>query len=175
MIFVLRILRVKEVVIFGLPAVFFLMLQYVEMITCAPLGYLPNPIGYWLILVFTYAIFIPNTWQRAASVIVPLAAAPVILTFVMGMVDDQCRAVMDQDVGHRSQILLFMSTAAIAAVWGVHSIGALRQEAFEAKRLGQYHLCERIGGGGMGEVYLAEHQMLKRTLCHQADSPRARR
>ena len=47
-------------------------------------------------------------------------------------------------------------------VFGVDLIGSLRREAFEARQLGQYKLTRRIGAGGMGEVYLAEHQLLKR-------------
>jgi len=37
-----------------------------------------------------------------------------------------------------------------------------RSKAFEARQLGQYRLIAPLGAGGMGEVYLAEHNMLKR-------------
>jgi len=47
----------------------------------------------------------------------------------------------------------------------------LRSQAFEARQLGQYHLRELIGSGGMGEVYLAEHQLMRRPCAIKLIQP----
>jgi serine/threonine-protein kinase len=156
----LRKLRVTELVIFGLPAVFFLLLQHRMTLSEAARGYLPPPLPFWLLLIFTYALFIPNPWRRAACVIGALALAPDLLVVGMMLAYPQVGAAMTGM--NFLQHVLTMAVAAVAAVYGTHLINTLRREAFEAKQLAQYRLLAPLGAGGMGEVYLAEHRLLKR-------------
>jgi serine/threonine-protein kinase len=51
---------------------------------------------------------------------------------------------------------------AATAIYGSYLLNSMRTELHEAKRMGQYHLHEKLGAGGMGDVYYAEHHLLKR-------------
>ncbi len=153
-------LRISELVIFGLPAVFFLMLQHRVTMEDATRVFMPPPLPFWLLLIFTYGMFIPNTWQRAAVVIGAMAVAPALL-LVSTMLASPPIADRITIVGMTQQVLVLL-LAAVASVCGTGLINALRREVFEAKQIGQYRLVKLVGAGAMGEVYLAEHRMLKR-------------
>jgi serine/threonine-protein kinase len=139
---------------------FFLILQHRVTLDDVARGFMPQPMSFWLLLIFTYAMFIPNTWRRAAIVIGALALAPDLLVVGMMFAYPAVTELMTPVIF--VQHVLTMVIAAIAAVFGTHLINALRREAFEARQLGQYRLVAPVGTGGMGEVYLAEHRMLKR-------------
>jgi eukaryotic-like serine/threonine-protein kinase len=172
----MRNLRVAELVIFSLPGMFFLALERREILAGVGRGFMPPPMSFWPLLIFTYGMFIPNTWRRAALVIGVMALAPVLL--IVGMMlarPEVANVITGVDFMQHGLVML---VAAVAAVFGTHLINTLRREAFEAKQLGQYRLIAPLGAGGMGEVYLAEHRMLKRPcaikLIHpeQAGNPR---
>ena len=167
----LRQLRLAELAIFAWTGLFFLRVQHFNSLYCATQhGFIPNPAGMWFTLIFTYAIFIPNTWRRAAAVIGVMAAAPVVWSiFDMTWFDAIARCRHNYD--EFPTLVLMMGTGFGASVLGTHMIGTLRREAYEAKQLGQYRLKHLIGSGGMGEVYLAEHQLLKRPCALKVIRP----
>lgn len=162
---ILRHLRLAELAVFGGAAVFFLLISWWMLSHSAAQGYLRSIAPIWLVLIFTYALFVPNTLRRAAAVIGSMTAAPILLltSFWFGSADfaDVVRSKPDFH-GYALETSMLLLFCAVIAVWGVRTIGLLRREAFEARQLGQYRLKQPIGAGGMGEVYLAEHVMMKR-------------
>ena len=162
----LRRLRIAELLIFGGSALFFLVSQYSVCEHCAQMGHIPRMTPPWLLLMFTYALFVPNPWRRAAAIIGGMAAAPVLLSIYLSLTDTAFHNVIESNPDIYGSFPLgmgvFMALGFFAATFGVHTIGSLRYEVHQAKQLGQYRLKEELGSGGMGEVFLAEHQLLKR-------------
>jgi serine/threonine-protein kinase len=153
-------LRVAEFFIFGMPALYFSVLTCSITYTSCTRGSFDLLEGPWLLLVYTYALFIPNSMRRAAAIIGIFVLTPIAILLVMKATIPCVQKTLDWDTF--IYFVLMMVVAGGGSVFGVNRIGALRRQAFEARQLGQYRLTQLIGTGGMGEVYLAEHKLLKR-------------
>ncbi|HEY2840653.1 MAG TPA: serine/threonine-protein kinase [Pirellulales bacterium] len=173
----LRWLRVAETLIFGLTALFFVAVQHCATLVATHLGYVFNPVALWYALMFTYAIYIPNSGRRAAIILGFMAIAPISCFLIDRATYPTFGKLTTFD--SVSGMTLMISIGFFSSAYGAHMIGSLRRQAYEAKQLGQYKLGELIGAGGMGEVYLAEHQMMKRPCAikvirpNKARDPRA--
>jgi serine/threonine-protein kinase len=164
----LRQLRVTELIIFG--ALYFqgsstnaVLYPRLLVLPQPPVWYgsvVAQAVGLpWSVLIILYGILIPNTWRRCAAVVGVMAVTPVVISVANGLAAQVTE-------GHSSTNYLFplgfwMAVSVAIAVYGSHRIEVLRREVAAARELGQYRLKERLGSGGMGEVYLAEHVLLK--------------
>lgn len=172
----ITLLRLAEYAIFGAMIVFFVAITHFKFEVSPWLdkgAHLPNITPPWLLLMFTYAMFIPNSWQRSLRLLLPATAAPIALLLVQDTICPSFQRCLTQEVNATyvtEQTLILLLTCG-TAVTGVMTINSLRKQAFEAKQLGQYRLKHKLGSGGMGEVYLAEHQMMKRPCAIKVIRP----
>jgi serine/threonine-protein kinase len=180
-----RGIRLLEVIVFGLTAAYLSAHQYDLMVRsavaagpgheAAVLVAVKTTLIGTILLTFAYCMLIPNSWQEAALVAVAIVAVPVATELILflrhpDVLDSAQRFADPKRVG---EDVIIMLVAAGLSVYGTHVINTLRTEAFEARQLNQYRLGSRLGSGGMGEVYLAEHQLLKRPCALKMIRPDA--
>ncbi len=119
--------------------------------------------------VLTYGIFMPNTWKRGALVMTTMALVPYAIYYLQINMDEQVAQLVAEN--HAGGSIPTTLIAAMIGTFGSHIINRTRKEAFKAKQILQYRLHEVIGSGGMGDVYRAEHLLLKRRCAMKIIKP----
>jgi serine/threonine-protein kinase len=118
----------------------------------------------WMTVLVIYGIFAPNTWRRLLAMTAGVVAVLVAVEAAVWA----GRPAADRDLFFSNLLITGMAVflGVGIALYGSFKLGAARAEAASARRqlreLGQYRLTRRLGAGAMGEVYLAEHTLLRR-------------
>jgi eukaryotic-like serine/threonine-protein kinase len=145
---------------------FYAVAANVAIAACAVLSYDKRQAPYTCLIyscfsVLTRALIVPSTGRRTAIVTtlatIPMAIGAIIIPFLSDW--------EPKDVSGPAFFVGFAQIEVVAillAAAGSEIIYGLRQKVTAAQQLGQYTLGRKIGEGGMGVVYLAHHDLLRR-------------
>jgi serine/threonine-protein kinase len=122
----------------------------------------------WFACILVYGVLIPNTPRRcllAVGLIALVGAASMLASWLLA------GAMPDQVVRWMVHVVSWLVIAISITVIGAHLLDKFRRQVLEARQFGQYSLGKRLGGGGMGEVYLAQHLLLRRPCAVKVIRP----
>jgi len=162
-----RDLRRIELALFGPLGLLILFLEFVCLQQAARQGDTAQQVAVVFsgtlglaVMMLTYGMLMPNGWRRTATMMtVPVVSAAIILILARCLIPAVWQAI---DAIRAAEVGFALVLTGVIATYGSHTISTLRREANRARQLGRYHLKRELGSGGMGQVHLGEHQLLKR-------------
>ena len=163
-------LRAVELVLFGAAAAYLSARDYTFIYSTLARGEgslalsgFTETVFHVVLLVAVYGMFIPNTIKRATAVAVSLAATPIAAGLALGFAFPAIAEAMGRlGSGRIAEAGFLLVLSAGIAIAGTQVVGQHQSQEVEAMEAGFYQLKERIGSGGMGEVWRAEHHKLVR-------------
>jgi len=115
------------------------------------------------LLMIAYGIFVPNRLWRAITGVLVIGTTPLLTAFLIRVQHPELQAAFDAAAAQRPfDTALLLGAAAGVAVFAAFLTGNLFDYAYAQRRQMFYDLEERIGSGGMGEVWRARHRTLAR-------------
>jgi serine/threonine-protein kinase len=169
----LEALRAVELLLFGGITALLVVAQYLADVEFVRRGdavllvaYEKNGILQMVFVMTLYGVLIPNRPDRTARVVLTLLLGPLVV-LILALAGRASDALHELASTHTLAInnAIYLCLGAAVAIYVAYVLNRLGAELREAKRLGQYRLGERLGSGGMGDVFLAEHQLLKRACA----------
>jgi len=144
----------------------------------------------WFIVIVCYGIFVPdprtqkrkgkalNQWRRLRTFLFPdrrlaavlnvLALWPLLLLAGIAAKD----GTLPLFARPAFEMMLWLVLARLVARYGPYQFDQLEDRALDLAKEGRYTIKEKIGEGGMGDVYLAEDQLLNRPCAYKAIRPK---
>jgi hypothetical protein len=172
-------LRLLEYLFFGTITLLMMGSQYVACSGLIREGNFPhlivaekNAVLSYVVVMVIYGVFIPNKPAMTARVVLTMALGPLIVLTILETQADKA-SLIDHLANTELTLAnsLFILVGAALAIYTSYVLSGLRQELKEARQLGHYQLGDKLGEGGMGEVYLAEHRLLKRPCALKLIKP----
>ena len=128
----------------------------------------PSWVAVWMLF---YSIVVPSPPRQTLIALVLSASAPLVVIW-FSLRAAHMSDLMPLDAFLLGHVLPYAICAGMAYL-GARIVYNLGTDVSRARELGSYRLVERLGGGGMGEVWRASHQMLARPAAIKFIRPEA--